>query len=333
MSSQADKEQARRNLVAVGSALLLHIIIATGFLISHFVFFSDVEEYRGPVLVKLGRADAPDEVAEDLPSQPENQEESQHDTEEDKTPVEEEVKSGEPGENIAIDESDNENAMDRPVTESESGEHGDAEVSMEKVDDTSNPVSEEEAVAEAEKKVAVVKGSEVGNAYETTYEASPGIVGRNFWIPIYAFMPLPQFLDKKIFDSIVGDAELSNRPGTRTAESKQEFLLDYYELMGDEYYLKNLPPKDTRPKIWYILEDGKYDLDNAEYKEGKTLRPVIITFEVTAGDDTISITGAQVSRSSGFPEIDEAVLYGFLKASFYSSSEESVKGRFTYRFD
>ncbi len=333
MSSKANKEQTRRNLVAVGSAFLLHIIIATGFLISHFIFFSDVEEYRGPVLVKLGRADAPDDVPEDLPSQPENQEESQHDTEEDKTPEDEEVKSGEPGKNIAVDESGNENAMDRPVAESENGERGDAQASSEKTGDTSNPVSEENTVAEAEKKVAVVKGREEGNAYETTYEASPGIVGRNFWIPIYMYMPLPQFLDRFFFDSIVGDDELSNRPGTRTVESKQKFLLDYYELLGDEYYLKNLPPKDTRPTIWSYLEDGEYDLDKAEYKEGKTLRPVIITFEVTAGDDKISITGAQVSRSSGFPEIDEAVLYGFLKASFYNSSEESVKGRFTYRFD
>ena len=36
------------------------------FLLSQLLFFRDVEEYTGPVLVKLGRSDAPDKDIEKL---------------------------------------------------------------------------------------------------------------------------------------------------------------------------------------------------------------------------------------------------------------------------
>jgi len=39
-----------------------------------------------------------------------------------------------------------------------------------------------------------------------------------------------------------------------------------------------------------------------------------------------------LESSSGYSDIDTAVLYGFRKAEFSNSGSDSVSGRFTYRF-
>jgi outer membrane biosynthesis protein TonB len=38
-------------------------------------------------------------------------------------------------------------------------------------------------------------------------------------------------------------------------------------------------------------------------------------------------------ESSGYPDIDEAVLFGFRQASFRNASKFTVKAQFTYSFE
>jgi len=325
MSIKGDKEQHKRDLIAIGSALLIHILIAGGFIISHFVLFNDVEEYRGPVLVKLGRADAPDEVTDKQPALPANGENKEIVSENNDPEKTEEIKSGDPVESVKIDETDSQKAVDSVVSEKETGDLGDSDTSAEKTSESSNSATENVSEIEAEEIISITKGSEEGNAYETTYEASPGLVGRNWWIPIYMYMPLPQYIKKNVINSVKGDDEIADKPGSRTAEYKKDFLKNYYKLIGDEYYLYNIPAKEERPQIWSILEDGNYNIKNAEYKKGRNLRDVTITFTISAVENEAMIEDAQINRSSGYGEIDEAVLYGFLKASFYNSAEKKCK--------
>jgi len=332
MSSIAVKEQRKRDLAALAIAIGIHLFIIGGMFLSNFLFFEDIEEYRGPVLVKLGRADAPDELTETMPKAPETTDEEQSSTVEEKPEATEELEKGNPQESVKTDESQSEKAVERPVSEEENGDKGETESSSRESSSESRPVNEESSTVESDEVVTVTEGREEGNAFETTYEATPGIVGRNVWYPIYLYMPLPQFVSTEIYDSIKGDEQLAHRPGARSAESKQKYFLNFYSLTGDEYYLLNPPHEDVRPQIWSILEDGSYDLKNAEYKDGKSLRPVVLTFTVNTGDGVNSISDVTISRSSGYGDIDDAVKYGFLKAAFYNSSDIPVKGRFTYRF-
>ncbi|MBI9098864.1 MAG: hypothetical protein JEY91_10335 [Spirochaetaceae bacterium] len=332
MFSVAIKEQRKRDLAAISIALLIHLLILGAFFLSGLIFFNDVEEYRGPVLVKLGRADAPDEVTDTMPKVPESTEEEQSNTVEESPESTDEVKTGNPQETIKPDESKNENAVEMPVSEEETGDRGKSETSSEESQTESSTVNEETSTTEAEEPVTVTKGSEEGNAWETTYEASPGIVGRSFGDEIYQYMPIPQFVEKAVFDSIKDDPDLINR----TADKKRSILFRYYDLFGDEYLLKDQiqPQYDERPQIWSILAEGGYNLKDPEYKQVvPSLRPLIITFTVGIGSEETFLNNVQVYKSSGNSEVDEAVIYGFQKAIFSNSSDTPVKGRFTYRFE
>lgn len=333
MLSIALKEQRKRDLTALAVAIMIHLIIIGGILLSNFLFFSDLEEYRGPVLVKLGRADAPDVQTDTMPKAPESTEEEPASAVEEKPEVVEEVQKGIPRETVKTDESQNENAVERPISQEETGDRGDADTSSEKNTAESSTANDEGSPAEVEETVTVTKGSEEGNAFETTYESTPGLVGRNIWLPIYWYMPLPQYISTAIFEGIKSDEQLPDKPGKQTVKSKQNIFLQYYVLTGDEYYLKNPPDIEYRPQVWSVLEDGSYDVKNAEYKIGKTLRPVVLTFTVSTSEVNNAISDVKISRSSGYGELDDAVKYGFLKASFYNSTDIPVKGRFTYRFD
>jgi len=330
MSSVADKEQAKRDLSAIGIALLIHLIIGGVFVASHFLFIKDIEEYRGPVLVKLGRVDAPDMETDTLPVAPISSEEEQSSTVEESSENTEKIQSGNPRDTVKPDDSNSEAAVERPVSEDENGDRGDSDTSSEENSSESSTTNEETSTVEAEKLVTVTEGTEEGNAYETTYEASPGTVGRSFGNAIYLYMPVPQFVRIDVFDSIKDDPNLLSR----TAEKKRGVLFEYYDLFGEEYILKGQmqPDFDERPQIWSILSEGGYDLKNAEYKE-MGLNPLVITFTVDVGDRETSLSNVQIDRSSSIPTIDKAVIYGFQQAVFSNSSDIPVKGRFTYRFD
>lgn len=331
LSPVALKEQRKRDLTALASAILLHFLIIGGIFLAGHLFFEEVVEYRGPVLIKFGRADAPDELTDTMPKAPESTEEEQSSTVEESPESQEEIQQGNPQESVEVDEFQSEDAVERPVSEEDYGNKGEAVSSSEKSKSENRLTNEETSTSEAEEIVTITKGSEEGNAFETTFEASPGIVGRSFGNAIYLYLPLPQFLDAQVFEKIPDDENLISR----TAEKKRKILTGYYDLFGSEYVLKDQrqPPFSERPQIWSILAEGGYDLKNPEYKQvNSPLRDLIITFTVDIGSEETSLSNIHVFHSSGSGEIDEAVIYGFQQAVFSNSSDVPVKGRFTYRF-
>lgn len=330
----ARKEGLKRDIIAIAIAVAIHLLVVGAFLLSNLLFFNDVEEYRGPVLVKLGRADAPEEEAESLPASPiESVEEPEVTPEEPVEPVEtpEEKESGAPEETVLPQEPESENVVERPVSEEESGDSGEQEQSTVEETGESGVAPVEAPPADVEEAVTVTKGTEEGNAYETTFEATPGLVGRTFGDAIYLYLPVPQFVDASIFDALQDDENFARQ----TAEWKRGILEQYYEAYGNEYLLKKQtqPPLDQRGQIWKFLAEGGYDMNHPEYKDvSPPLRDLVISFTVELGDNATSLSNVQVMRSSGNSEIDEAVIYGFQRAVFYNSADTPVKGRFTYRF-
>ncbi|MDA3808911.1 MAG: hypothetical protein PF518_01145 [Spirochaetaceae bacterium] len=331
MSSIAEKEQTKRDLKSIGIALLIHLIIFGVFIGYSFLFSTDVDEYRGPVLVKLGRSNAPDIVTEKLPVMPESTEEQQSSTVESPGETTEEIKSGDPQETVKVDVSESDSAIARPVSDKESGDRGTSETSTKESSATSSSANSEIISKPADEMIIVSKGVEDGNAAETTFEASSGLVGRSFGAAIYQYMPLPQFIEKRIFDSLKDDVEFENL----TAVKKRGILSRYYDVYNkDEYILKGQKQPDltSRPQIWSLLAEGGLDLKDSKYKP-MGLKPLIITFMVDVGEKETTLSNIQITRSSGNGEIDEAVIYGFQQAVFSNSANIPVKGRFTYRFD
>ena len=72
----------------------------------------------------------------------------------------------------------------------------------------------------------------------------------------------------------------------------------------------------------------------AEYKIGKDLKPVVLTFQVgpPQGDRPPDLISVTVSSSSGYAELDEAVVFGFRQAAFFNDGKDLVTGKFTYWF-
>jgi len=72
-----------------------------------------------------------------------------------------------------------------------------------------------------------------------------------------------------------------------------------------------------------------YNAEKADYKAGRTLNPVVIGFTVTKSNQ---LRGVELLQSSGDPDIDAAVIYGFKRAAFWNKTGETIQGRFVYRF-
>jgi outer membrane biosynthesis protein TonB len=179
----------------------------------------------------------------------------------------------------------------------------------------------------------VFKGSESGNSYDMTIDAGSGTAKPSLYVPINLFLPLPFDVAANVFDAI---PDLAGLPGT-AEQRKQVFKSSYsYNEKDGRWQLKNnkQPKYDARPELWTMLEEGGYDLRKAEYKLDKHLRPVVILFKVSPVDTRGAprLEDVLVESSSGYSDIDEAVLHGFRKAEFSNSGTISIKGRFTYRF-
>jgi hypothetical protein len=82
-----------------------------------------------------------------------------------------------------------------------------------------------------------------------------------------------------------------------------------------------------------MLEAGGYDASNADYKTARRLQPVILEFAVgpEAGIKS-KLVGIRLLSSSGSSEIDEAVIYGFRRASFFNKTGNEISGKFIYSF-
>lgn len=196
----------------------------------------------------------------------------------------------------------------------------------------STPAPAAAASASAPPSPVVLRGSESGNSYDMTFDSSAGKAGRSLYIPIVLFMPLPFEVPPSLYDAI---PDLAGLPGT-AARRKTVFENTYEKRPNGNWQLKRLrqPEYDARPEIWTMLEDAGYNLKEAEYKSGKSLRPVEVLFKVSAaGPSGIPrLEDVLMESSSGYSDIDAAVLYGFRKAEFSNSGPDSISGRFTYRF-
>jgi outer membrane biosynthesis protein TonB len=187
------------------------------------------------------------------------------------------------------------------------------------------------AEATAEVGPVIAKGSEAGNSYSASVGGSSGQVARSLYIPIYRYMPLPMYVDDRVAVKVLDPASGSFTPlAERTKLFKSNYVKD-----GDAWRLKDPLPLSRREALWTILEEAGYVVSRADYKAGKVLSPVVLVFTVTPGVGYANptLTDVRITQSSGYSDIDEAVLYGFKEAVFSSSSKTPTTGKFTYRFD
>jgi TonB family protein len=175
--------------------------------------------------------------------------------------------------------------------------------------------------------IPIVK-SEKGNSMETKFGGAQGTVGQNIFSPVYYSFPLPKTISSEIFNAI---PDLVQPPNTviYTAQARKKAFLAFYEYDGANYRLKSDVPPANREPLWQMLEDAKYDSSIAEYKQGRVLMPVVLGFTITRDNQ---LKGVEILQSSGDPEIDRSVVYGFRRAAFWNKTGETVPGRFTYRF-
>ncbi len=176
--------------------------------------------------------------------------------------------------------------------------------------------------------VVVMKGSEAGNSWETRFEGGSGLIGRSFYEDIYLYMPMPYEVPSQYFDAIPAR-------GFQDADAQKKLFLTRYVKEGGSYVLKTPVPLSERYDLWLMLEDARFPVKRADYKKDKYLRPVVIRFRVgsTKGGTAPTLMDVELKRSSGYSDIDEAVLYGFRRATFYNDSDKAVWGTFTYVFD
>lgn len=191
------------------------------------------------------------------------------------------------------------------------------------------------AVAQPEPpRPVVLRGSEAGNTYELAFAAGAGVADRNFGPPIWLYMPLPFELSDELLNSIP-DFSGAGMAGT-AAQRRAAFERAYERSPRGSWMLKGgaQPGYDARPEIWAGLEDAGYSIGRAEYKDGRSLSPVIILFRVSTYDAAggVRLEDILIERSSGYSDIDAAVRYGFSRGSFSNSGSVPVSGRFTYRF-
>jgi TonB family protein len=306
------KKQNRRTLISFLAALLFHFLIIGAVLIYDHLFVEELNEFSGPVLVKLGEPEG-----EDIPVLPEDDASEKDVSEESSTPSEASdipdtpsdvpsvpepvsVDSERPAPAEPVNPVENDNIQDSPPEES--------------------PVEAQPEI-QAEPKVQLVSGEEAGNSWEYQYD-SGGRVGRSLGTEIYLYMPLPKFISMDLFNQMEGD---SYSPGT----SRQDFILKYYVNLNEELALQYEPVTDDVRAVWDYLIDAGYDYQNADYKSDGFLRPVILSFSISPEGDLLNV---EVQKSSGNSDVDQAVVEGFENAAFYNSVDREINGRFTYRF-
>jgi TonB family protein len=174
-----------------------------------------------------------------------------------------------------------------------------------------------------------IRKTEKGSSSDTILGGYQGTVGQNIYQPVYLSLPLPQTIFESVYRAIPDLIIPPNIVIYSSLERKKTFTT-YYEFDGSFYRLKSDVPMVKRELLWQILEDAGFDPAKTDYREGKTLNPVVITFNISKDNQ---LRDAKVLQSSGDPHIDQGVLYGFRRAVFWNKTGETIPGRFTYRFD
>jgi TolA protein len=161
------------------------------------------------------------------------------------------------------------------------------------------------------------RGAEMGNAMETTFGGTSDKVGRNVYVEIYRYMPLPMKIDDKIYQYITA----------------KETFRAYYQQSGSEWRLKSQVPVKQRENIWYMLEQAGYDASTADFKTLRKLSPVVLEFTLSPlTKGKVELLDLRLVSSSGSSEVDEAVIYGFRLSTYKNGTGAAVAGRFVYEF-
>ena len=174
----------------------------------------------------------------------------------------------------------------------------------------------------------VIRGSEKGNSSEVILKPQGEKISQNGWTPVYLYMPLPTKLDAGLLARIKG-SELF------TAEERRDLLLQVYARNDDALTLTSDPGLAVRPALWEILEGAGYDVVNAEYKQGGTLKAVVLSFQLgvpKATNANPELLDVKLEQSSGNGAVDEAVLFAFRKSTFANGTGQQAEGRYTYDF-
>ena len=302
------KKRTRNSFLA---AFLLHLLIFSGIILYGLLFRVNLDEFSGPVLIKLGEPEGvdlplPPELAEILEPEKEPQQERTDAVEE--APVVEDTSVPE----------------EVPAVLPEIREQRDQVLPAEAPEPSPvTPVAPERTVEESrEPEPVVIKGSDAGNAYEFQYSAENGQVGRSLGVDISRYMPLPNPISFEQFNRISGESYL-------IGVSRQKIVLRYYKEFNNLYYMEKKPPFSDVTAIWEYLIDAGYDYIHADYKKD-FLRPVVLEFELSPESELLDVS---IKSSSGDLEIDQAVKEGFINASFRNSADRKIKGRFTYSFN
>lgn len=174
----------------------------------------------------------------------------------------------------------------------------------------------------------VIRGSEKGNSSELVLKPQGEKISQNAYWPVYLFMPLPSRLD----GGLLAKVKATN---LYSADERKALLLEFYTKTADGLVLSSDPGLPVRPALWEILEAAGYDVENADYKRGKDLKPVVITFQLgipqTAADNPV-LSNVHLDQSSGNGDVDDAVLYAFQKSTFANGTGQVAQGRYTYDF-
>jgi hypothetical protein len=315
VSEYVRKENRKRILKSWVTAFLAYLILISLFIGWEHFFRKDLNMNQGPVLIRLGEPDGID-TPSPLPQEQEPQEKPPEET----TPPEPEPEP-QPKE-PTVEEPQPDPVL--PATEKPP--------EQEETTSESAPVKDTPATIPEP-----IKGSDAGNNYELNSEG--GEIGRSLWVPIYLYLPLPRYIDAQIQNGdLVYLSELvqPDAMGLYTAEENRAILMRYYDKknLTRTLELKGPVPLQDRPQLWEILEHAGYDMAHPEYKDRPLLSAITIHFSVVPSGNAQAnkLVELDLRKSSGYEEIDEAVIYAFQQSSYYNSTEEPIKGRFTYRF-
>ncbi len=312
-------------------SLLGHICIIGVFMVLRVCNVSNVGAISGPMLIRIGKESAQEDMLKAAQS------ETVQETSGQVIPQEEQTNTAA----LAA-----ETQAPASVLQPQSVNPVPGKTAQQTTPQTNKPSSKETAAAQssstkpseqtkpAEPQLTSIKGSETGNSYEIQYLGASGEVRRSLYVPIMLYMPVPNILPASLVDSI--SDRVINGTTFATADELKKIILRYYQLKEGTYQLKGFiqPAFSERPDIWSILEANGYDMLNAEYKTGKNLRPVQIRFTVLPpkGNEGGMLVNIKLIKSSGYSDIDEAVLYGFMQGRFSNSSNREIDAVFTYWF-
>jgi outer membrane biosynthesis protein TonB len=355
--SWAKSQDRKRNAVSTIVCVSIYAIALFAVWLLGFSNIQDLSDYSGPIQIKIGSPEGVDESAflsgqqdAELPQEFPSDEALKDDA---KPPVEEPADDTISENTIAVEKSPlpaspkpspslkpsaSPKASSSPKASASPRSSMSPKPSVQIVKASVNPSTSPAASSgsaiggstQGKPGQTVVKGSEQGNSYETNFEEGASVVGRRLYVPIYLYLPLPYYVDTDIYNGIKASSD-----GFTNAENRKAEFRKYYKVSEGDWRLKDTVPADERPHLWILLEDSGYKVSEADYKAGKQLRPVVLQFQVgpQRGDAIPVLESVKIVSSSGYSDIDDAVVYGFKKAAFSNSSPKSVIGRFTYTFD